>query len=477
MSDYREYGFCGLLETPARDAAVAVPPWLPALRARALAILRAGLASADPRRTVERALHMQAGRLAIGLDIGAPCAEVRSEPWTRVHLVAFGKAAVAMAEAAQRSIPAQLLAEAGVVVTNRENVAGLAGFKVVGAGHPLPDAAGQAGARLIAERVRAAGAGELVLVLISGGGSALLPSPAGRLALADKIATTERLLASGADIGQVNTVRKHLSALKGGGLARLAAPAALHALILSDVLGDEVSAIASGPTVPDPTTYADAIQVLERYDLWGRLPSAVRVHLSRGLRGELPETPKPGDPLFARTGYTLIGGNRQSLAAAAAEAGRDGRRVSVYSTALTGEARVAAERLAQAARDALQRCSGRPFALLAGGETTVTLRGRGLGGRNQEFALAFALAAEQLGLPKRWVLLSAGTDGRDGPTDAAGGLVDPWSLERIRGSGAEPNALLADNDAYRALLRSEDLLRTGPTGTNVADLQVLLVGG
>jgi hydroxypyruvate reductase len=323
----------------------------------------------------------------------------------------------------------------------------------------------------VAERVANAEQGELVLVMISGGGSALLPFPAEGISLADKIATTDLLLACGASIDQINCVRKHLSRLKGGGLARLAAPADLHALILSDVMGDDPSAIASGPTVPDDTRFADAVAVLNDFGIWSKAPSSVRDYLEKGCRGEVAETPKSADPLFDKTGYTLVGSNRISVDATLRMARDLGYDALLYSDRLSGEASDAAERLVRHAARLHQQGLNRPTALLAGGETTVTLKGGGRGGCNQEMALAFALAAERESLPGDWVFLSGGTDGRDGPTDAAGGLVDPTTLSRIKSA----QALLDDNDSFRALSQSGDLLITGATGTNVADLQVVLL--
>lgn len=450
--------------------------WVEPLRRQARTIFQAGIDAADPQKAVKRSLRLQDGRLEILLEPGSTSTSaVRSEPWQRVHVLAFGKAACAMARAAQEILPQALWAGEGIAVTNYENVAQVPHFQVIGAGHPLPDTNGFKGAQAIADRARQARENELVLVLISGGGSALVPYPAGSLSLEDKIATTQLLLACGADIGQINTVRKHLSLLKGGGLARLAAPASLHALILSDVLGDDLSSIASGPTVPDPTAYADAIQVFKTKGVWEKVPEPVRAHLESGHAGNIPETPKPGDPLFTTVGNTLVGSNRLSLDAVKATAEREGRSVDIFSTALCGEAREEAENLVKAAKEEMQRRGERPFALVSGGETTVTLRGNGRGGRNQELALAFAIAAERHELPARWVFLSGGTDGRDGPTDAAGGIVDPWTVQRIRQAGQDPLSFLDNNDSYQALNLSNALLQTGATGTNVADLQILLV--
>ena len=439
------------------------------LRQDAIAFFRAGVEAADPGVAVARNLSTRSGRLVIRKSDGSE----RSADWRHVRIVAFGKAALAMAKSAADIVPEKLFVRPGIAVTNYENAAALVGFKVTGAGHPLPDANGVAGAKAIADYVSAASAGELVLVLISGGGSALVPYPADGISLEDKIATTNLLLASGADIGEINTVRKHLSRLKGGGLARLAAPADLHALILSDVLGDDLSTIASGPTVPDPTTFADARDALTRRRVWEKIPAAARQRIEAGIAGNVPETPKPGDPIFAGALATLVGSNAVSLASVGDAALKAGYRVIVFSDCLTGEARDAARNIAAAL--AAAKNAAQPVALIAGGETTVTLKGKGRGGRNQEMALAFAAAAAEIGLSGKWAFLSGGTDGRDGPTDAAGGVVDSGTLARIKKNGGDPASLLGDNDSHRALDLAGDLLRTGATGTNVADLQIALI--
>ncbi|WP_031434938.1 glycerate kinase type-2 family protein [Methylomarinum vadi] len=441
-----------------------------ALRDDAANIFQAGIKAADPFQAVCRCLAADEDHLEIGLDPANP-ERKRQGRWNKIHVIAFGKAACAMANATREIIPVHLLAEPGIVVTNYENAVPAADMRVMAAGHPLPDPAGLEAAAAVAERVAQAQENELVLVLVSGGGSALLPYPVEGVNLADKIATTDLLLASGASINQINCVRKHLSRLKGGGLAKLAAPADLHALILSDVLGDDLSAIASGPTVADDTRFNDAVAVLRSKNIWDKIPSSVREHLEKGCRGEVEETPKSGDPIFKTSGHTLIGSNRISVDAAMRMAQQLNYDAMLYNDHLSGEAREVAEQLVLHAKDLQQRGLRQATALLAGGETTVTLKGSGRGGRNQEMALAFALAAEKHRLPGRWVFLSGGTDGRDGPTDAAGGLVDPGTVGRI----AEPAALLENNDSYRALTQSQDLLDTGATGTNVADLQVLLI--
>ncbi len=442
------------------------------MRNDALAIYQAGVAAADPYRAVTQCLSISNEHLAIRLALGVP-GKQRLGTWPKIHLIAFGKAACTMAKAAEEAIPESLWAGRGIAVTNYENVAELRYSDVFGAGHPLPDAAGLNAARRIAEKVGQAQAGELVLTLVSGGGSALIPYPVGSITLSEKCAATHLLLASGADINEINCVRKHLSQLKGGGLARLAAPADLHALILSDVLGDDLSAIASGPTVPDPSTFDDALGILKKRQLWERLPDPVRDYLQNGALGRVRETPKPNDPVFQKTGHTLIGSNAISLDAATQMAAQRGYATQTYSSHLCGIAREAAERWVDTLTNSAH--IRQPTAFLAGGETTVKLTGNGLGGRNQEMALAFALAAERQQFDADWVFLSAGTDGRDGPTDAAGGRLDAGSLSRMRAEGVDPGERLDNNDSYHALEAAGDLLNTGATGTNVADLQILLI--
>jgi glycerate 2-kinase len=443
-----------------------------AARDDALAIFRAGIAAADPYQAVKKCLSTDRDRLTISLDIDDP-GKQRLGSWPKIHLIAFGKAACAMARAAEEAIPERLWAGKGLAVTNYENVAALERTEVFGAGHPLPDAAGLKAARRIAEKASRARASELVLTLISGGGSALIPYPVESVSLADKCEVTGLLLASGATINEINCVRKHLSQLKGGGFAKLAAPADLHALILSDVLGDDLSSIASGPTVPDPSTFEEAIRILQEKQIWNQIPGTARAYLQNGALGQAPETPKPNDPVFQNTGHTLIGSNAISLNAAVQTAKQIGYQAQVYNNHLRGIARDAAEQWVKTivGIQPIQK----PTAFLAGGETTVRLTGNGLGGRNQEMALAFALAVEKAGLDAAWVFLSGGTDGRDGPTDAAGGRVDSFSLARMRAQGIDPEALLDNNDSYHALQASGDLLFTGATGTNVADLQILLI--
>ncbi|MGK7944321.1 MAG: glycerate kinase [Microcystaceae cyanobacterium] len=435
------------------------------LEQKALDIFLAGVQAADPKQAVNRYLTRQGQDLLIGLANG----EKRCFNAPNVHLIAFGKAACAMAESAQAilSQPSNLISGLGLVVTNYQNVREIPNCQVFGAQHPTPDEKGYQAAQALANKAQAAQEGELVLVLISGGGSALVPYPPNSISLADKIVTTKLLLGCGANINQINGVRKHLSQLKGGQLTRWANPAQLHALILSDVIGDEVTAIASGTTVPDPTTYGEAIEVLQ--SVWEQVPVSVRQHLGAGQRGEIAETPKENDPIFEQSDYTIIGSNGLSVHALIEAAKQQDFTPYVYQNGLTGEASQVAQDLVEFA---LKQPRNTPLAILAGGETTVTLTpDAGKGGRNQEMALAFAIAAKQRNLAGNWVFLSGGTDGRDGPTDVAGGIINPQTLSQI----SEPEAYLNRHDAYHALEKGNALLEIGATGTNVADLQVLLL--
>jgi hydroxypyruvate reductase len=388
-----------------------------------------------------------------------------------VALVAVGKAAVAMARAAEERLGAHLAA--GLAVATGE--AALERVRVRAAGHPVPDARGLAAAEEVEALARSLGEGDLLLLLLSGGASALLPAPAEGVTLADKARTTSLLLRAGATIHELNAVRKHLSRLKGGGLARVAAPARVVALVLSDVVGDDLSTIGSGPTVPDPTTFAEALRVLERRSLTGDVPAAVRERLSRGARGALAETPKPGTALFRRVVTRLLGSGRTSVAAATREARRRGFRPIVLTTRLEGEAREVGRVLVAILREWADGATpaSPPVCFLAGGETTVTVRAAGQGGRNQELAVAAAIALE--GFPVPAVVASLATDGVDGASDGAGGIVDDTTTARGARLGLAPAAAFLDsNDTRNYLGPLGDLIMTGPTGTNVADIVALL---
>ena len=354
----------------------------------------------------------------------------------------------------------------GLVIVKDGHTAPTQRITLAEAGHPVPDARGEAAALEILRRVKGTAAEEVVLFLISGGGSALTPAPAPPVTLAEKQETTRLLLAAGATINELNAVRKHLSLFKGGQLARAAAPAAVVSLILSDVVGDPLDVIASGPTAPDRSTFVEALAVLERRRVATRVPAAVRERLTAGADGRIEETPKPGDRLFERVSNLVIGNNALVVDAAAAEARRLGYRAQLLTRSLEGEAREVARQLVARGRTlAPQTC------LIAGGETTVTVRGRGRGGRCQEVALAAAL---ELGTDDALLILAAGTDGTDGPTDAAGGIADSGTIARGERAGRRARAALDDNDAYTFLSAAGDLVRSGPTNTNLLDLYLVL---
>jgi glycerate 2-kinase len=380
--------------------------------------------------------------------------------YARVFLLGAGKASGAMAAAAEDVLGDRVAG--GFVVVKDGYAARLQRVEIAEAGHPVPDARGLAASARLLEVARGAGEDDLILFLVSGGGSALTPAPAPPITLAEKQELTRLLLASGATIGELNAVRKHLSLFKGGQLARAAWPAGVLTLALSDVIGDPLDVIASGPTAPDATTFAGALEVLSRRGLSGRVLASIARRLEAGRAGDIPETPKPGDPLFERVTNVVIGNNTLVTDAAVATARRLGFRPDLATRELQGEARdVARDFVAHARRLTPPAC------LVAGGETTVTVKGQGRGGRCQEFALAAAL---ELRAADRITILAAGTDGTDGPTDATGAIVDAGSVDRGAAAGADARRALADNDAYGFLRASEDLIVSGPTRTNLLDL-------
>ena len=424
-------------------------------RDAARAVFDAALRAGDVGPLVHRALE--------GLD---------QSPRGRVLVVGAGKASGAMAAAAEEALGDRVTD--GVVAVKDGHLAPTRRVRLLEAGHPVPDRRGAEAARAIRDLVSTASADDLVLVLVSGGGSALTPAPAPPITLEEKQSLTRLLLRAGANINQLNAVRKHCSTLKGGQLARAAAPARVQALLLSDVIGDALDVIASGPTAPDASTFAEAMGILARFDIRDQVAPSIVARLQQGMQGEIPETPKPGDPLFERVGNLVIGNNALVVDAAAAAARELGLVPHVLTRSLEGEARKVGRRFAAMARDIRE---GRgpvapPCCVVAGGETTVTVRGQGSGGRCQELALAAAIELE--GVPGV-VVLAAGTDGSDGPTTAAGGVADGRSVRRARTAGVDLSAHLADNSSHAALEALGDLLVTGPTNTNLLDLYLIVV--
>lgn len=363
-------------------------------------------------------------------------------------------------------------AVAGGLVISLAGDAGIPRLADLVASHPIPDERSEIAGRSALDLARHVPADAQLLVLLSGGASSLMAVPTSGITLEDKRRTTAKLLRSGADIEAVNTVRKHISAIKGGRLAA-AAHAPCLTLIVSDVVGDDVSVIASGPTVPDRTMYADAARILMAHGGWDVYPTAIRQVIEAGVRGGRDETPKPGDPRLAASRAIVIGGRRQAMEGAASEARARGYRVVVIDAAIVGEARV---RGLQLLDETLRQFTSlpRPLCVISSGETTVTVRGAGRGGRNQELTLGTVERLAALKMPV--FLASIGTDGIDGPTDAAGAMADPGTLDRARTAGAKsPGHYLRDNDAFAFFEASGDLIRTGPTGTNVGDLQAMLI--
>ena len=431
-----------------------------------MVICKAALDAADAGTAVKRNLKIARTELRV------PGNSYALKDFDRLYLLSIGKAAGRMALAVEEVVGSRLTG--GLMVTKHGHaVKGLNLCRQRFSGHPIPDRHGLNAAVEIEQLLRQLNARDLLLVAISGGASALLPSPAPGLTLAAKQKTTDLLLRAGADIGQLNAVRKHLSTLKGGGLAALAYPATVIGLLLSDVIGDPLDVIGSGPAAPDRTTYADALHVLDQFGLLTRIPVSVRRHLELGAEGKKPETPKAGDPIFANVQNVIIGSNWNSLQAAEAAALTLGYSAAILSSAISGETREAAAVLSTILREVVQHGAPLrpPACLLAGGETTVTVRAKGQGGRNQEFALSAAHALK--GLPGVLVL-SLGTDGTDGPTDAAGAIATGSTIARAEKLGLDAARALKQNDAYPFFQKLGDLVKTGPTGTNVMDICVFL---
>jgi glycerate 2-kinase len=420
------------------------------LRQSALDIANAALNAVDPAACVRRALQT--------VDLGDP---------RRIFVIGAGKASALMAQALEEILVDRI--EAGWINTKHGHGVDLKRVICHESGHPVPDRAGVHGARKIAELARQAAHDDLIICLISGGASALMPLPADGITLEDKQAATTLLLASGAPIEELNCVRKHLSAIKGGRLAQLAQPAPIISLILSDVVGDDVGVIGSGPTAPDATTFAEARRILHRRGIWDHAPAPVRDHISDARE----ETPKSQNPLFSRVRNVIVGSNRLALEAARVKAQSLGFRTVLLSSAIQGEAREVARVHAAILKEicATGNPIARPACILSGGETTVTLRAAGKGGRNQEFALA---AARDIAGLERVLVLSFGTDGTDGPTDAAGAFADGCTADRAHAAGFDTTRSLDGNDAYPLFQSLGDLLVTGPTKTNVMDVVLLL---
>lgn len=439
---------------------------VPHPRAKALLtrLFRAGLQAVDPYEAVCRQVRIRRDQLIIGSH------HYSLARIPRIVVVGAGKASARMAQALEHQLGARI--DTGLVVVKYGHAAPTRTIRIVEAGHPIPDAAGLEGGRMIMELVQTLTSADLLIVLLSGGASSLLPGPVSGITLQDKQQTTKLLLRSGATIQEINAVRKHLSSIKGGQLAA-ATRARVASVILSDVIGNDLGTIGSGPTAPDATTFQDAWSIVEQYGVSRRIPLSVRRHLESGVKRGVPETPKPRARLFRRVDNVLIGDNRAAVDAVAETAQREGLHVLVLATTLTGEARELARFFGAMAREiaAEGRPISRPCCVIAGGEPTVTIRGEGTGGRAQEFALA--AAAEVAGLPEMWVAGFA-TDGTDGPTSVAGAVVDGHTVVRAQRKKQNLATALQENDAHPFFEALHGHIVTGPTGTNVNDLYLLL---
>lgn len=449
-----------------------MPPTVPtttdtAPQAQIDAILRAALVAVDPARAVQSALTRTDDTLSVGDRRYA------LDQFKHIYVIGAGKAAVPMTQAVEALLGNRITA--GLVVTKHDHGGPTQSVEVVEAGHPVPDQTGADAGRRILKIAAHAGADDLVIALISGGGSALLVAPAEGVSLADLQEMTSALLASGATINEINCLRKHCSAVKGGQLARAVAPATLITLLLSDVVGSPLDVIGSGPTVPDAATWEDAWAIVRKYALAEVLPASIVARLQRGLNGELADTPKAGDAAFAKSATVVVADNRVAALAARRKAEELGFNALLLSTFVEGEAAQVAKFAVALGREV--QASGHPRAvpacLILGGETTVTLgRNPGHGGRNQELALAAALElAGSTGI----TVVSLATDGTDGPTDSAGGRADGGTVARGRAAGLDAADHLRRHDAYPFLTATGDLLKTGPTQTNVNDLVFVFV--
>lgn len=438
---------------------------LPRLRRDAQEIFQAGVNAVNPINAIRKHVRLK-DRLMTVEDTKYDLTQ-----FARVYVLGIGKASAAMGQAMEGLLGEKL--SSGLVITKYDHGLPLRKIQLIEAGHPVPDEAGFRGAQRIVGLLEETGENDLVIFLISGGGSALFPYPIESLSLEDMQKVTQTLLEVGANIHEINALRKHLSAVKGGRLARIAFPSTLVSLILSDVIGDDLGSIASGPTVPDRSTFADCLHVLDKYDIRDRVPPVVIEIMEKGVRGDIEESPKPGDVVFEQIQNIIIGSSIQAVKAAEIEAHNLGYNTLILSTFIEGETKDIAKVHAAIAKEILSSANpiAKPACIISGGETTVTIRGKGLGGRNLEFTLSAAIDIAGL---KDVVVLSAGTDGTDGPTDAAGAIADGSSIERAENLGLDAERLLQDNDSYHFFQSLGDLIITGPTHTNVMDLRLVL---
>jgi len=432
-------------------------------RRDALHAIRAALEGSDPRRLVRRALTFDGD----GLSIGGR--RYPLDDYRKITVVGAGKASGLMAAEVELILGDRIDGGIVIVPETQGSFINLKRIRVEKSSHPLPARKGVLAARRALKTLDRVGRRDLVIFLFSGGGSSLMPLPASGITLEELRTVTTLLLNSGADIDEINCVRKHISRIAGGRLVERTSGEAIS-LIVSDVVGDNPASVASGPTVPDPTTFRMARDVLERHEIWGSLPLSVKTVIQSGVDGRIKETPKPGDPAFARVHSFVIGSNSDACMAAQKALEDLGYQVKYLKEPITGEARFVGKTLVGLSTS---NTSHGKWAVVAGGETTVTVRGRGKGGRNQELALSAALTLKG---ERETTLVSFATDGIDGPTEAAGAIADTSTCKRAGTLGLNPSESLKSNDSYTFFRTLRDLIVTGPTGTNVNDLVIALGG-
>jgi hydroxypyruvate reductase len=440
------------------------------MRRDAIELFRIGLRAVDPLKVIKKSLRIEGSNLILKTPEGDRVFNL--DRFKNIYLVGTGKASTLMARAVEEILNGRI--KEGVITTKYEHSHPLKYTEIIEAGHPIPDMNSLRGAKKIMEIVSKAGEEDLIIFVISGGGSSLMVCPFPEISLDDKRKITDILLKSGASIREINAVRKHLSLVKGGRLAKLAFPATVISLILSDVVGDRLDTIASGPFVPDETTFRDAHGILKKYELEDRIPTSIKTHILKGVAGEVEETPKPGERYFERIFNVIVGSNIIALEAVKRKAREMGYNTLLLSSLIEGETNSVASVHTAIAKEILKTGNpvSPPACIISGGETTVVVRGKGKGGRNQEFVLRSAMDIEN---ENYMVILSGGTDGTDGPTDAAGAIADSQTVKRAKEKGIDPEKYLENNDSYNFFKKLDDLLITGPTGTNVMDLRIILV--
>jgi len=436
------------------------------MRNNAVKIFQKGLQAVEPGSAIKRSCKRKGENLFIG-NRKYNLSKIKS-----IFVTGAGKATAPMAAAIEDILGENITS--GIINVKYGHTTNLNSIRLIEAGHPVPDKNGMKGADEILNLASAAKEHDLVICLISGGGSALLTLPAKGITLKDKQDTIKILLSCGATIHEINTIRKHISKIKGGRLAKAVYPASMLSLILSDVVGDDLDVIASGPSVPDPSTFEEGMKIFKKYKITKNIPKVVVSHMRKGASGKVPETPKEGNKIFKNTYNLIIAGNMEAITAARQESNKMGYKTLVLSSMIEGETRDVAKVHTAIAKEILK--TGNPIpppaCILSGGETTVNITGSGLGGRNQEFVLAAALDIAER---KNIVVLSGGTDGGDGPTDAAGAIADTNTSKRAESMGLNPLNFLLNNDSYHFFKQLDDLLITGPTNTNVMDLRIILV--